>query len=506
MPEHETQNRHHAGRYERHRLGGHPQGARRPAHDGALHPRHLRIAESRRLLPKYASRETEPVAVQHPRPRPPRRGAERSRSSTGRRGGTSPNRAVRRPMRAAPPSKRCRAAVRDLKAGRAGRRRHGTFRQGDGARADEFGYTGHTEYFGPPNSEGEPMMIMCSDRAARGPRDETHPRLGDRPQHLQREDRPRPGARCAARSSRTSAVVEPRIAVMALNPHAGDGGLRGPRGGGDRSVRPSSRRSGEGILAFGPFAADGLFAGGGYTRYDGILAMYHDQGLAPFKTLFARRGELHGGARGRADLARPRRGVRHRRKGPGRPAVDAQRDLRGHRHRASTAAHGPQWTANPLQRAEREKSSRDVSVEGPAADRQGRTPPTRDGNEAADIVADGRVAGGGLDGRGNPEPLPAVGRRRERHRRGRLRSRSRRRLDRLVARPRPQGTTGDDAGEGARSRGGRSRSGASRRTGKGPPAKIRKTVRTKTGQPGGVFRLVIVEAPKAPKTLIHSIL
>ncbi len=54
-------------------------------------------------------------------------------------------------------------------------------------------------------------------------------------------------------------------------------------------------------------------------------------------------------------------------------------------------------------------------------------------------------------------------------------------------------------GEGARSRGGRSRSGASRRTGKGPPAKIRKTVRTKTGQPGGVFRLVIVEAPKAPK-------
>ena len=97
------------------------------------------------------------------------------------------------------------------------------------------------------------------------------------------------------------------------------------------------------------------------------------------------------------------------------------------------------------------------------------------------------------------EMMPKLDGRRERHRRGRLRSRSRRRLDRLVARPRPQGTTGDDAGEGARSRGGRSRSGASRRTGKGPPAKIRKTVRTKTGQPGGVFRLVIVEAPKAPK-------
>ena len=79
-------------------------------------------------------------------------------------------------------------------------------------------------------------------------------------------------------------IVEPRIAVMALNPHAGDGGLLGREE--QEIIRPAIVEAfSKGVLAFGPFAADGLFAGGGYAKYDGILAMYHDQGLAPFKTL-----------------------------------------------------------------------------------------------------------------------------------------------------------------------------------------------------------------------------
>ncbi len=79
-------------------------------------------------------------------------------------------------------------------------------------------------------------------------------------------------------------IVEPRIAVMALNPHAGDGGLLGREE--QEIIRPAIAEAFEkGMLAFGPFAADGLFAGGAYAQYDGILAMYHDQGLAPFKSL-----------------------------------------------------------------------------------------------------------------------------------------------------------------------------------------------------------------------------
>ena len=115
------------------------------------------------------------------------------------------------------------------------------------------------------------------------------------------------------------------------------------------------------MLAFGPFAADGLFAGGGYARYDGILAMYHDQGLAPFKTLSPdgvnftaglsaiRTSPDHGTAfdiagKDRADAQSMRN------------AIYAACDI-ATRRRAWAA-----WTARPLPRAEREKSRRDVSV------------------------------------------------------------------------------------------------------------------------------------------------
>jgi 4-hydroxythreonine-4-phosphate dehydrogenase len=79
-------------------------------------------------------------------------------------------------------------------------------------------------------------------------------------------------------------VVEPRIAVLSLNPHAGDGGLLGSEE--ENVIRPAVQAAAnQGVLAFGPMAADGLFASGGYKKYDAILAMYHDQGLAPFKAL-----------------------------------------------------------------------------------------------------------------------------------------------------------------------------------------------------------------------------
>ena len=76
----------------------------------------------------------------------------------------------------------------------------------------------------------------------------------------------------------------PKIAVLSLNPHTGDGGLLGTEEA--EVITPAIKEMSEkGILAFGPYAADGFFGSGAWRRFDGILAMYHDQGLAPFKLL-----------------------------------------------------------------------------------------------------------------------------------------------------------------------------------------------------------------------------
>ena len=79
-------------------------------------------------------------------------------------------------------------------------------------------------------------------------------------------------------------VVEPRMALLALNPHEGDGGLLGNEE--QEIIKPALvEANGNGALAFGSFRADGFFAAGNFGHYDAVLAMYHDQGLAPFKSL-----------------------------------------------------------------------------------------------------------------------------------------------------------------------------------------------------------------------------
>ena len=78
--------------------------------------------------------------------------------------------------------------------------------------------------------------------------------------------------------------MKPRIAVLSLNPHAGDAGLL-VRKRRRLSYRQCKRRRKKGVMSFGPYAADGFFGSQMYDKFDGVLAMYHDQGLAPFKTL-----------------------------------------------------------------------------------------------------------------------------------------------------------------------------------------------------------------------------
>lgn len=79
-------------------------------------------------------------------------------------------------------------------------------------------------------------------------------------------------------------IDNPRIAVFSLNPHAGDHGLLGTEE--EEIIIPAMKEMiAKGVQCFGPYPADGFMGSGNYTHFDGILAMYHDQGLAPFKAL-----------------------------------------------------------------------------------------------------------------------------------------------------------------------------------------------------------------------------
>lgn len=84
-------------------------------------------------------------------------------------------------------------------------------------------------------------------------------------------------------------IIKPKIAVLSLNPHAGDNGLIGKE---EESIIIPAMQEAEkqGVMSFGPFPADGFFGASQYEKFDGVLAMYHDQGLAPFKVLAMEEG------------------------------------------------------------------------------------------------------------------------------------------------------------------------------------------------------------------------
>ena len=84
-------------------------------------------------------------------------------------------------------------------------------------------------------------------------------------------------------------IKNPKIGLLGLNPHSGDGGLIGQQE--VKIIQPAIDQATEkGFIVLGPFPADGFFASGNYKEYDGILGMYHDQGLIPFKILSKNQG------------------------------------------------------------------------------------------------------------------------------------------------------------------------------------------------------------------------
>ncbi|MDP2235693.1 MAG: 4-hydroxythreonine-4-phosphate dehydrogenase PdxA [Bacteroidales bacterium] len=150
--------------------------------------------------------------------------------------------------------------------------------------SEEFGFPGHTEYLSSHFDNQEPLMLMVWNKL----------RVGTVTGHIPLAAVP---SKISANLIRKKLQIlnhslitdfgigKPKIAVLGLNPHAGDGGLLGQEE--NDVINPAIEKSKkeDGVLAFGPFPADGFFGASTWKKYDAVLAMYHDQGLTPFKSL-----------------------------------------------------------------------------------------------------------------------------------------------------------------------------------------------------------------------------
>jgi 4-hydroxythreonine-4-phosphate dehydrogenase len=149
--------------------------------------------------------------------------------------------------------------------------------------SETFHFSGHTEYLADKFGVSDFLMLMVSDQT----------RIGIVTGHIPLSDVPKVVTTELILHKlkimndsllKDFGIRKPRIAVLGLNPHAGDEGLLGIE---EKTViLPAVEKAfADGIMAFGPFPADGFFGSNNYTKFDGILAMYHDQGLIPFKTI-----------------------------------------------------------------------------------------------------------------------------------------------------------------------------------------------------------------------------
>ena len=154
----------------------------------------------------------------------------------------------------------------------------------DNIQSDAFRYSGHTEYLTQQFGEGkDSLMMMISDRM-RVALVCNHTPIAKVAETITEERILSKLAVLNETLKKDFTCRKPRIAVLALNPHAGDNGLIGEEE--TNIIRPAVAKAQEqGIWAFGPYSADGFFGAGQYNHFDAVLAMYHDQGLAPFKAL-----------------------------------------------------------------------------------------------------------------------------------------------------------------------------------------------------------------------------
>ena len=147
----------------------------------------------------------------------------------------------------------------------------------------DFPFIGHTEYITSEFKAKDSLMLMVSDMLRVGVVT-NHLPLREVAAAVTKEKVLRKILILAETLRIDFNIPKPTIAVLGLNPHASDEGAIGDED--EKIVRPAIDEAKEkGVLAFGPYPADGFFGSGQYHKFDGILAMYHDQGLVPFKAL-----------------------------------------------------------------------------------------------------------------------------------------------------------------------------------------------------------------------------
>lgn len=153
----------------------------------------------------------------------------------------------------------------------------------DNIQSEEFNFPGHTEYLANYANEDNPLMLLVHNNL----------RVGVATGHIPiskvstslNSDLILKRLEVMNKSlSQDFLITRPKIAVLGLNPHAGDNGLMGDEE--KEVIIPAMQQAQkQGMLVFGPFPADGFFGSDMFKKYDGVLAMYHDQGLAPFKAI-----------------------------------------------------------------------------------------------------------------------------------------------------------------------------------------------------------------------------
>ena len=148
--------------------------------------------------------------------------------------------------------------------------------------SEDFKFPGHTDYL-DQELEGNALMLMVQDNLRVGLLTDHIP-LSEVASHLTEELIKRKIETVKQSLIQDFSINKPKIAVLGLNPHCGDGGVIGTED--DLVIKPTLKKIfDKGTLVFGPFAADGFFGSNQYEKYDAIIAAYHDQGLIPFKTL-----------------------------------------------------------------------------------------------------------------------------------------------------------------------------------------------------------------------------
>ncbi len=155
--------------------------------------------------------------------------------------------------------------------------------------SDGFRFCGHTEYIENCLGDGKKALMILMNGGLRVALVTTHLPIKDVATAITTEKIVEKATVFFGSLKRDFRISNPRIAVLSLNPHAGDNGLVGTEEA-EIIVPAIQELEKKGMQAFGPYPADGFFGSCMYNRFDGVLAMYHDQGLAPFKALAAETG------------------------------------------------------------------------------------------------------------------------------------------------------------------------------------------------------------------------